>query len=104
MSHQDKDNKWGYTLTANHKSPFSGGKDDERVLDKVNKDNTMPKDRRSQQYNNSTPQMTGTRRRKMMDEEKRNACLLKHVQTTKHPKGNTTAEKGSPYYRFFLES
>ncbi len=104
MSHQDNNNKWGCTSTANNESRFSGGKDDECVSDKVNKDNTTPKDGRSQQYNNSTPQTTGTRRRKMRDEEKRNAHPLKCVQTTKHPEGNTMAEKGSPYYRKFPKS
>jgi hypothetical protein len=104
MSHQDNHNKWGCTSTTNNKSQFSGGKDDERVSDKVNKDNTMPKDGQSQQYNNSTPQTRGIRRRTMRDEEKRNARPLKRVQTTKHPEGNTMAEKGSPYYRNFLES
>jgi hypothetical protein len=34
-----------------------------------NKDNTMPRDGRSQQYNASTPQARGTRRRKIKDEE-----------------------------------
>ncbi len=58
----------------------------------------MPRDGRLQQYNNSTPQTRGTRRRKMRDEENQNARPLKHVQTTKHPEGNTMAEKGSPYY------
>jgi ubiquitin C-terminal hydrolase len=62
------------------------------------------RDGQSKQYNNTTPQTRGTRRRKMRDEENRNARLLKHVQTTKHPEGNTMAEKGSPYYRNFPES
>jgi hypothetical protein len=70
-------------------------------VDKVNKDNTMPRDGCLQQYNDFTPQTRGTRRRKIRDEEIRNARLLKHVQTTKHPEGNTMAEKGSPYYRNF---
>ncbi len=70
------DNEWGCTSTANNKSWFSGGKDDKRILDKVNKDNTMPKDGWLQQYNDSTPQTRGTRRRKMRDEEKRNARKL----------------------------
>ncbi len=39
----------------------------------------------------------------MRDGENRKAHLLKRVQTTK-PEGNTTAEKGSPYYRNFPES
>ncbi len=91
MSHQDNNKEWGCTLTVNDKSRFSGGKDDKRVSDKVNKDNTMPKDGRLQQYNDSTPQTRRTRRGKMRDEEKRNACPLKCVQTTKHLEGNTTA-------------
>jgi ubiquitin C-terminal hydrolase len=40
----------------------------------------------------------------MRDEENRNARPLKCVQTTKHLEGNTTAEKGPPYYRNFPES
>ncbi len=40
----------------------------------------------------------------MRDEENWNARPLKHVQTTKHPEGNTTVDKGSPYYRNFPES
>jgi hypothetical protein len=64
----------------------------------------MPRDGRLQQHNDSTPQTRGTRWRKMRDEENQNAHLLKRVQTTKHPEGNTTAEKGSPYYRNFPES
>ncbi len=70
----------------------------------VNEENTMPSDGQLQQYDNSTPQTRGTRRRKMRDEENRNARPLKRVQTTKHPEGNTTADKGSPYYRNFPES
>jgi hypothetical protein len=104
MSHQDNDKEWGCTLTANNKSQFSSGKDDKRILDKVNKDNTTPKDGQLQQYNDSTTQTWGTRRRKMRDEKKQNARLLKCVQTTKHPEGNTAAEKGSPYYKNFPES
>jgi hypothetical protein len=104
MSHQDNDDEWNCTLTANEESQFSGGKDDKCISDKVNKDNMMPKDGRLQQYNNSTPQTRGTRRRKMRDEEKQNAHPLKRVQTTKHPEGNTTAEKWSPFYRNFPES
>jgi hypothetical protein len=73
MSHQDNDKEWGCTSTANNESWFSGGKDDKRVSDKVNKVNTMPNDGQSHQYNDSTPQTRGTRRRKMRDEEKRNA-------------------------------
>jgi hypothetical protein len=61
-----------------------------------------PRDEQLQQYNDSTPQTRGTRRRKMRDEENRNACLHTCVQNTKHLEGNTTAEKGSPYYRNFL--
>ncbi len=37
----------------------------------------------------------------MRDEENQNARLLKRVQITKHPEGNTITEKGSPYYRNF---
>jgi hypothetical protein len=103
MSHQDNDNEWGCTSTANNESRFSGVEDNKRVADKVNKDYTMPRDGQSQQYNDSTPQTKGTRRRKMRNEENRNACPLKRVQTTKHPEGNTTAEKGSPYYRNFFQ-
>jgi ubiquitin C-terminal hydrolase len=40
----------------------------------------------------------------MRDEENRNACPLKRVQTTKHLEGNTMAENGSPYYRSFSKS
>ncbi len=63
-----------------------------------------PRDGRLQQYNNSTPHMRGTRSRKIRNEEERNAHPVKCVQSTKHPEGNTTAEKGSPYYRNFPES
>jgi hypothetical protein len=104
MSHLEYNDKWGCTLTANNKSGFSSGKDDEHDLEEVNKDNKMPRDGRSQQYNNSTPQMRGTRRREIRNEEECNACPVKRVQSTKHPEGNTTAEKGSPYYRNFPES
>jgi hypothetical protein len=104
MSHQDNHDKWGCISTANNESQFSSVKNDKCVVDKANKDNTMPRDGQLQQYNNSTPQMRGTRRRKMRDDENRNACPLKCVQTTKHLEGNTTAEKGSPYYRNFPES
>jgi hypothetical protein len=52
----------------------------------------------------TTPQTKGTRRRKMRDEENQNAHPLKRVQTTKHPEGNTKADKGSPYYRNFPKS
>jgi hypothetical protein len=48
--------------------------------------------------------MRGNRRRKIRDEEGRNTHLLKRVQSTKHPEGNTSAEKGSPYYRNFPDS
>ncbi len=65
MSHQVNNNKWGCTSTANDKSGFSGVKDDEHVADKVNTDNTTPRDGQLQQYNKSTPQTRGTRRRKM---------------------------------------
>jgi hypothetical protein len=64
----------------------------------------MPRDGPLQQINASTPQSRGTRRRKIRDEEEWNAHPLKCVQTTRHPEGNTTAEKGSPYYRNFPES
>jgi hypothetical protein len=101
MSHQEYNDKWGYTLTANSKSQFSSGKHDKCVLKEVNKDNTMPRDGQSQQYNNSTPQTRGTRRRKIRNEEERNARPVKCVQTTTHPEGNTTAEKGSLYHRNF---
>jgi hypothetical protein len=104
MSHQEYNDKWGCTLTANNKSQFSGVKDDKHDSEEVNKDNTMPRDGRLQQYNNSTPQTRGTRRRKIRDEEERNAHPVKRVQSTKHLEGNTTAEKGSPYYRNFPES
>jgi hypothetical protein len=104
MSHQEYNDKWGCTSTANNKSQFSGGKHDKRDSKEVNKDNTMPRDGGSQQYNDSTPQTRMTRRRKIRNEEERNACLVKCVQTTKHPEGHTTAEKGSPYYRNFPES
>jgi hypothetical protein len=73
-------------------------------LEEVNKDNTMPRDRRSQQYNAFTPQTRGTRRRKIRNKEEWNARLLKHVQSTNHPEEKTTDEKGSPYYRNFPES
>ncbi len=61
----------------------------------------MPRDGQLQQHNNSTPQTRATRRRKIRDEEEWNAHPLKRGYTTKHPEGNTTAEKGSPYYRNF---
>jgi hypothetical protein len=64
----------------------------------------MPRDGGLQQCNNSTPQTRGTKRRKMRDEENWNACPLKRFQTTQHPEGNTTADKGSPYYRNFPKS
>ncbi len=44
MNHQEYDDKQGCTLTANNESQFSGGKDEERDLEEVNKDNTMPRD------------------------------------------------------------
>jgi hypothetical protein len=44
MSHQEYNDKWGCTLTANNKSRFSGGKHDEHVLKEVNKDNMTPRD------------------------------------------------------------
>jgi hypothetical protein len=104
MSPQGYDDKWGCTLTANDKIQFSGGKDDECNLKEENKDNMMPRDEQLQQYNTSTPQVRGARRRKIKDEEEQIARLLKRGKSTKHPEGNTTAEKGSPYYRNFPES
>jgi hypothetical protein len=101
MSHQEYNDKWGCTLTANNESQFSSGKDDEYNLEEVSKDNTMPRDGRSQQYNDSTPQTRGTRRRKIRNEEKWNAYPVKRVQSTKNPEGNTTAEKGTLYYQFY---
>jgi hypothetical protein len=91
-------------LTANDESRFSGGEDDKRNSEEVNKDNTMPRDGQSQQYNKSTPQTRGTRRRKIRHEEERNDRMVKPIQSTKDPEGNTMAEKGSPYYRNFTES
>ncbi len=67
-------------------------------------DNTMPRDGWLQQYNASTPQKRGTRRRKIRDEEEQIAHPLKHGQSTKHPEGNTTTEKGSLFYRNFPKS
>ncbi len=61
MSHQDNDDGWGCTSTANIKSQFSGVKDDKCIADKVNKDNTTTRDGQSQQYKDSTPQTRGTR-------------------------------------------
>jgi hypothetical protein len=104
VSPQGYDDKWGCTLTANDKIQFSGGKDDEHVLEEENKENMMPRDGRSQQYNASTPQTRRTRRRKIRDEEEQIGRPLKCVWSTKHPEGNTMAEKGSPYYRNFPES
>jgi hypothetical protein len=104
MSHQEYNDKWGCTLTANNKSQFSGGGNDEHDSKEVNKDNTMPRDGRLQQYNDSTPQTRGTRSRKIRNEEERNSRPVKCAQSTKHPEGNTMAEKGSPYYRNFPES
>ncbi len=101
MSPQGYDDKWGCTLTANDDIQYSGGKDDKHVSEEENKDNTMPRDGWSHQYNASTPQTRGTRRRKIRDEEERITRPLKRVQSTKHLEGNTTAEKGSPYYRNF---
>ncbi len=104
MSHQEHNDEWGCTSTANDKSQFSGGKHDERISKEVNKDNTTPRGGWSQQYNNSTPQTRGTRRRKIRNKEERNAHLVKRVQSTKQPDRNTTAEKGSPYNRKFPKS
>jgi hypothetical protein len=65
-------------LPANNGSQFSGGKDDKGILkeeskdddkrDQDNKLNSMPRDIQSQQYEASTPQTRGTRRRKNRDE------------------------------------
>jgi hypothetical protein len=105
MSPQGYNDKWSCTsLTANDESQFSSGKDEERVSEEESKDNTTTRDRQLQQYNASTPQARRTRRRKVRDEEEQIARQLKRVQSTKHPEGNTTAEKGSPYYRNFPES
>jgi hypothetical protein len=71
---------------------------DEDKQDEGNKLNLMPSGGQSQQYNASTPQTRGTRRRKMRDEEYRIACPQKYVQTTQHPVGNTTAAERSSYY------
>ncbi len=57
----------------------------------------MPRDGGLQQYNDSTPRTRETRRRKIRNEEEQNARPVKCVQSTKHPEGNTSAEKGSPY-------
>jgi hypothetical protein len=73
ISHQEYNDEWGCTLTANDKSLFSGGKDDKRDSEEVNKDNIMPRDGQSQQYNYSTPQTRETRRRKIKNEEERDA-------------------------------
>jgi hypothetical protein len=64
----------------------------------------MPRDGQLQQHNAFKPQKKGTRRRKIRNEEEQIAHLRKHVQSTKHPVGNTTAVKWSPYYRDFPES
>ncbi len=104
MSHQEYDDKWGCTLTANDESQFSDGKDDKCNSEEVNKDNTMPRDGQSQQYNDSTSQTRVTRRRKIRNEEEQNAHPVKPVKSTKHLEGNTMAEKGSPYYRNFPKS
>jgi hypothetical protein len=55
----------------------SDDEDDKSVLEVVNKDNKMPRDGQSQQHNTSTPQMRGTRRKKIRDEEEQNAHLLR---------------------------
>jgi hypothetical protein len=94
----------GLYFDPKQQSPFSGSKDDERISEVVNKDNTMPRDGRLQQYNASTPQTGGTRRRKIRDEEEQNARPLKRVQSTKHPEGGKMAEKGFPHYRNFPKS
>jgi ubiquitin C-terminal hydrolase len=41
---------------------------------------------------------------KIRNEEERDARPVKCVQRTKHPEGNTMAEKGSLYYRKFPQS
>ncbi len=79
MSHQENNEEWGCTLTANDNSRFSSGEDDEGISEEENKDedkwdepnklNTMPRDGGLQQYNTSTPQTRGTRKRKIRDEE-----------------------------------
>jgi hypothetical protein len=63
-------------LTANNEILFSGGKDDKHNLEEENKDNRMPRDGQSQQYNASTPQARGTVRRKIRDEEEQIAVCL----------------------------
>ncbi len=90
-------------MTANNNSQFSGGEDDKGVPkeekkdvaegDERNKLNLMPRDGRSQQYNASTPQMRGTRKRKIRDKEEQISRPQKHVQSTQHWEGNTTAAK-----------
>ncbi len=77
---------------------------DKDEWDKGNKLNLTPRDGQSQQYNASTPQTRGTRRRKIRDEEEGIAHPQKNVQTTQHPEENTTAANRSPYYRDFLKS
>ncbi len=79
MSHQEYNDEWGCTSTANNESQFCGGKDDKRNLEEVNKDYTMPRDGGLQQYNDSTPQTRGTRRRKIRNEEIWNAHPVKCV-------------------------
>jgi hypothetical protein len=113
MSQQEKYEEWACTLPANDDSQFSSGEDDKSVLeeenededewDKDNKVDLMPRDGQLQQYNASTPQTRGARRRKIRDEEEQIACQ-KHVQTTQYLEGNTAAAKRSPYYRGFPES
>jgi hypothetical protein len=71
-------------------------KKNEDEQDEGNKLNSTPIDGRLQQYNASTPQTRGTRRRKIRDEEEQIARQQKLVQTTQHPEGNTTAAKQSP--------
>ncbi len=60
---------------------LSGGKYDKHISGEDNKDNTTPRDGQSQQYNDSTPQTRGTRRRKIRDVEEQIACPLKCVQS-----------------------
>ena len=79
MNQQENYEEWACTLPANNDSQFSSGKDDEGILEEENKDddkqdegnklNSTPKDGQLQQYNVSTPQTRGTRRREIRDEK-----------------------------------
>jgi hypothetical protein len=104
MNRQEYNDKWGCTLTTNDESWFSGGGNDGCNLKEIKEDNTTPRDGQSQQYNDSTPQTRGTRRKKIRNEEEWIVHPVTHVQSTKHPEGNTTAEKGFPYYKKFSKS